>query len=52
MAQESAQKQTYTQEAKELLETIGGLSIEDKRLILASLRGMLLVADANKEKSA
>jgi len=47
-----AQKKTCTQEAKELLKTIENLSVEDKRIVLASLRGMLLVADANKERSA
>lgn len=36
-------------EVRELLSKVESLSADDKRVILASIRGMLLVADANKE---
>lgn len=35
-------------EVKELLAQVEKLPVDDKRVILASIRGMLLVADANK----
>lgn len=37
-------------EARELLKQIERLSQEEKRIILASLKGMLIVADAQQEE--
>lgn len=35
-------------EVKELLAKVEKLPVDDKRVVLASIRGMLLVVDANK----
>ncbi len=39
-------------EVQELLDRIEGLSRSEKRIVLASLKGMLIVADSRKEKGA
>jgi hypothetical protein len=39
-------------EVRELLARIEGLSRNEQRIVLASLKGMLIVADAREEKGA
>lgn len=44
--------ETKKAEAEELLKRIEGLSKEEKQIILAGLKGMLLVSDYQEKKGA